>query len=419
MATCPYDVNLAARYVFAGGRFEQFLTGHAQGAVYEYDINSAYPFYATQLPNLARGRWRRGREYEPGKFALYHIYYHAARPDCERMYPLFRRMADQSVCWPYRVEGWYHAPEAELVKDDPDARFIESWVFDEDDPTDRPFSFLADYYHNRKAADKAGSVAAYTFKILINAIYGQLAQRSGWDRKKRKAPRSHQLEWAGYITSGCRAAVYRAAVQAGEKLVSINTDSVQTLAPLHLDTGPSLGQWKDSEWQDGIFWQSGIYALRESLGYDDSLGYGWDKAKTRGIPRGAYSVDDLLECLRTGEPLRLDKKVFVTYGLADNGRMDKLNTWVTEPHEFVMGGSGKRQHYAGPKGVYCKNHCDHLHRLTMLNLQWSPEGECMSVRHWLPWLDPPDRDKQVMSDLMLFDLDNLDDDDDWMIGLRA
>lgn len=414
MAEGPPQVKRAARYAFAGGRFEQFLAGHAQAAVFEADINSAYPYYATLLPNLARGKWRYTRTYEAGTFGLWHIRYEAEY-DRERPYPLFRRLKDQSICWPHRVEGWYHTPEAELVVNDPAARFLEGWVFDEDNPADRPFAWLTEYYRRRKVADRAGSIAAYTFKILINAVFGQLAQRTGWDRKRRQPPRSHQLEWAGFITSSCRAAVHKAAMQCGEKLVSINTDSVQALAPLDfLDVGSELGQWKLSEYEDGIFWQSGIYSLREPLGYAESLGYGWSKAKTRGIPKGSYTPEDMLECLATGEPLRLRKKVFVTYGLADSGRWDELNTWVDEPHEFKMGGSGTRRHNLGIKGAYCREICTNLHRLTQVVMEVHIEESMMSEPHWLPWLGPAPDNKLTMDDLMLFDANHLEWDDQWV-----
>jgi hypothetical protein len=414
MAVSPSPVRIAARYAFAGGRFEQFIAGHANTTVYEGDINSAYPYYATMLPNLARGKWRKTKVFEPGKFGVYHISYEA-EPDSERIYPLFRRMRDYSICWPHRVEGWYWTPEAELVVNDSDAKFKEGWIFDEEDSKDRPFAFLADYYRRRKAADKGGSIAAYTFKILINAIFGQLAQRAGWDRKKKLPPKSHQLEWAGYITSSCRAAVYRAAIACGRNLVSINTDSVQSLAPLAwLDKGSELGQWKVTQYEDGIFWQSGIYSLREHLGYPEELGYGWTKAKTRGIPKGTYTPEELLECLATNTNLKLNKKVFVTYGLADNGRWEELNTWAYEPHEFLMGGSGKRKHNVGLNGLYCEERCSgQLHRLT----QWNPEivyESAMSQKHYLPWLDGEDPTINLFDDLTLFDIENLDEEDEWV-----
>lgn len=425
MSECPSPVKQAAQYAFAGGRFELFLCGYAQCPVYEWDINSAYPFYATMLPNLARGHWRRTRHYESGKFAVYNIRYENTDEPFDnrhhRPYPLFRRLENQTVCWPNKVDGWYWAPEAELVADDIHAKFVEGWVFDEDDPNDKPFAWLAEYFHRRKVADKAGSMAGYAFKIIINAIYGQLAQRAGWDKKNNRPPKSHQLEWAGFITSGCRAAVYRAALAAGDKLISINTDSIQALAPIDdvLNIGSELGQWKPTVYEEGIFWQSGIYCLREELGYDKKLGYGWTKSKTRGIPKNSYEAEDLLRCMENDEPLRLDKKVFVTYGLADNGRWDERNTWAIEPHEFVMGGSGKRYHYKGMPSsqLNCKTWCPSpLHVCIQHPMEIDDDNK--SKRHYLPWKDGPDAIKTMIDDIMLYDADALDFDDEWVLSYQ-
>lgn len=406
MAVTPVDVRLAAQYAFAGGRFEPFQAGHIQGKVYNADIHSAYPAFATQLPNLARGKWRRTRHYEPGKFGVYHIRYNA-KPNNSRCFPLFRRLANGSVVWPHQTEGWYWQPEAELVKDDPDAKILEGWVFDEDNVNDRPFAWLAEYYYKRKRLKDAGSEAEYTFKIIINAVYGQLAQRAGWNRKNRTAPKSHQLEWAGYITSACRAAVYTAAIRCGEKLVSIDTDGIYATAPITgIDVGPNLGQWETAEYEDGIFWQSGIYCLKTENG--------WVKARSRGIRKGSYDDTDLITALYFDEPLKLNRRVFVTYGLADQIGWDKHNTWIDEPHEYVMGGNGKRFHAERA----CKNYCQPpMHRL----VQWSPmygvhaDSDPWSVRHKLPWIEPRETNQNVIQDFEFFDANHLADDDLWVL----
>lgn len=428
MAKCPTEVRLAARYAFIGGRFEPVMVGLIPGPIYEADINSAYPYYAMQLPNLAKGKWRHGKAYEPGKFALYNIRYDAPY-DPVSIYPLPRRYKDHSVGWVNKVEGWYWGPEAELVADDPNAIFLGSLVFDEDNPNDRPFTFLGEYYLKRKQADARGDILGYPFKIIINAIFGQLAQRAGWDRKNRLAPRSHQLEWAGYITSACRAAVYKAAVQCGDKLISINTDSVQARCPLDfLEHGSAIGQWGMEEYSEGIVWQSGIYYLREELGYDPALGYGWVKAKTRGIPRGAYTPEQLIEAVRTQEPLTIVKHNFYPYTLADNSGWDKLNTWIDEPTEYYMGGNGKRSHLLkdAPTSQWCDHHCEGLmHRLRLTpavrlaDVNWESDTplsdmDSLSVPHYLPWLDGPDSIKGMMQDLEIWDLEALDPDEEWV-----
>jgi hypothetical protein len=378
MAVTPDAVSRAARSAFAGGRFELKLAGHFKGKIWNYDIHSAYPHFATMLPNLARGRWRHTSHLESGKFAVYRIRYEATDPDAFRLYPLFRRLSNTGVAWPYRTTGWYWGPEAELVAGDNDATILEGWVFDEDDPTDRPFAFLAEYYDRRRRLKQAGMAAEYTLKLIINAIYGQLAQRVGWNRKNGTAPKTHQLEWAGYITSACRAAVYVAGISAGDKLISIDTDGIYSLAPIEdLDLGDGLGQWELSEYDDGIFWQSGVYCLK--------TGDNWIKAKARGIPKGTYTAEDLLVRVKTREPLRVWKNVFIGYGMADNGQWDKRNTWERKEHEFVFGGTGKRSHVGrfGGCNAYCR---DDVHALGAIQLLYGPDGDPESEPHYLPWL---------------------------------
>jgi hypothetical protein len=379
MADSPEPVSRAARSAFAGGRFELKWAGHFNGRIYNYDIHSAYPYFATFLPNLARGTWRRTSVYESGRFAVWRIRYEASEPDSFRLYPLFRRLPNTGVAWPYRVTGWYWAPEAALVADDPDATIIEGWVFDEDDVTDRPFSFLTEYYNRRRILKNNKQASEYTFKLIINAIYGQLAQRVGWNRRDGKPPRTHQLEWAGYITSACRAAVYTAGCQAGDKLISIDTDGIYSLAPIEsLNIGDNLGDWELCEYDDGVFWQSGVYCLKD--------GNDWKKARARGIPKGTYDADDLLERVTTREPFKVFKNVFIGYGMADNGQWGKRNTWERKEHEFVFGGSGKRSHIGrfGRCNVHC--HGD-VHALGALQNVYGPDGNPESEPHYLPWLD--------------------------------
>lgn len=408
MAKCPARVRYAARLAYGGGRFDQYIIGEINETIYEADINSAYPFYATFLPNLSRGTWRNGRKFESGKFGLYHIVYSSGKPDLSRCYPLFRRYGNYTIRYPHRVDSWYWAPEAELVKDDPNAEFVESLIFDELDPSDKPFAFLADYFKRRKLLDSTGNIAGYAYKILINAMYGQLAQRAGWDKKKRTPPRSHQLEWAGYITSACRAAVYKAAIAVGDKLISINTDSIQALCPLDdiVDTGNELGQWKTSQYLGGMFWQAGIYTLQEDLGYPAELDYGWTKAKTRGIPRGQYGIDALRESIQTLKPLTLVRKMFITYALATMGGWDKLNTWNKEEHEYHFGGSdGKRTHYVGRCGRGCRDLPENQHR-TIGNFMLDLDTD-RSTPHYLPWIDGKSEIKEEI-DLYMIDLNELD-----------
>lgn len=406
MAESPTDVKLAAMYAFAGGRFEMVRGGWYDSTIYNADLRSAYPHFARYLPNLARGKWRYTHRYESGKFGVYHIDYHARNRNSGRIYPLFRRLDDGTVTWCADTEGWYWAPEAELVHDDKDATIEEGWVFDEDDETDRPFAWIEEYFRKREFLKSIGSAAEFTFKLIINSVYGQLAQRTGWDKRNRKPPRYHQLEWAGYITSSCRAELYKLARTCGETLVSIDTDGVyaSSVLPVHPTTG--LGGWEVSTYTSGVFWQSGIYSLRDDTD--------WTKTKSRGIPKGDFSGEYLRSLVleSIAKPLILSKNVFNGFRACITGRFDELNTWSEQTIEYKFGGDGKRYHNEYRCPDHCPNRDKGMHEFTLM-----PVRPGMSKPHSLPWVGaqlPGRLDHEMM---VAFDRNDLDEDDRWVLSL--
>jgi hypothetical protein len=388
----PSHIADAARFAFIAGRFEAVLGGRV-GHVYSADINSAYPYYCSQLPNMANGEWRQVQNYEAGKFGIYRIAYRAIGHNAYRLHPLPYRDHRGNITWPDRVTGWYWNPEADLIFNNPDiwpgeARLLEGWVFDEHDPTDRPFKWIVDYYNQRRDLKDAGDPSEKVLKLIINSIYGQLAQRTGWDKKKRRAPKNHKLELAGWITSSCRAAVFHVGTRCGSDLVSIDTDGVYSRAPFEwLQHSKELGQWELEEYEDSVFWQSGIYGLK-------SEGE-WKKARSRGLPRATFSVESLLVAVETLGQLKLKKKVFVGYSVAlqrnVTERDSALNTWEEIDYDLTFGGKGKRLHIRGrnKEGIWvdrCAQICpgNGTHVLARRpNMELHPE----SRQHHLPWLD--------------------------------
>lgn len=351
MASCPPSVQKAAKYAYFGGRFEQIIVGHVQRSVYLADINSAYPHACTFLPNLVKGHWERANNFVADTFSVWHVSYDGPKGKgaCYVPHPLPFRDATGGVSFPNRVSGWFWEPEVHALLDSPMAEYLTihgGHVFKEDNPADRPFQFIEFYYNKRRALKSAGDAAEYTLKLIINSIYGQLAQRVGWDEIRGTAPKSFQLEWAGYITSHCRARVWVAAFSAGTSVVSIDTDGVTSLEPWPMENSNRLGDWEIKSYQDGVFWASGIYALCDVDG--------WATPKSRGVDKnipGAFKAIDaeiLLEHCRTKEPLRLSRHMFNGYAIALQSKdfQSVLNTWTDDPIEIGFGGGkgSKRYH---------------------------------------------------------------------------
>lgn len=248
----PEEVLDAAQYAYAGGRFEHFLMGRYVGRVFESDIHSAYPEAASKLPSLTQGYWEHVRQFEPGTFGVWAVDYRSPDGDTSnRPQPLFCRSEQGSVSYPRKVSGWYWTPEAELV-----ASFVrEGWVF-RSTSTSRPFAFVEQLYDQRRVFKDQGSSTERAIKLILNSLYGKLAQTVGG---KDGPPAHHQLEYAGYITSYTRAKIYKAMMQNPQTIIAAETDAVFSTEPLDLDYGEGLGQWELKEYDSIVYLQSGFY----------------------------------------------------------------------------------------------------------------------------------------------------------------
>lgn len=404
----PKEVQHAIRSAYAGGRFTPSRCGYYDGPVYTADLNSAYVYACSLLPRMDRGKWQRrspdslDRENLP-RFGVYKIAFDAGskwraesrkRGIPEPPYPLFHRGKNGVLSWPDSCEGWYWTPEAQLVSNSSSARILEAWIFSDDTPG--PFQFVNDYYRRRVILQNLNSPAEKAYKWAMAAMYGAFARRVGWDQIKRLPPSSHELAWAGWITSWCRAAVYEAAKNAWLKnsLISVDTDGVTATEPFDIEclvngVGDGLGEWKLEEWTGILYWQNGIYWMRDEDGE-------WTEAKTRGVPKGRIVIGKAWEALAKWDQkyqapvISTTKTVFIGYRQALRGQFARWRRWETNPLNLQMGGSagGKSVHYR----PFCRK-CLSDRAGENLNIMHTvsrvPVQHLESEPHKLPWLEPP------------------------------
>jgi DNA polymerase family B len=377
----PDEIIAASRSAYFGGRFEPFVAGFYDGPVYSADINSAYPYSHSRLPDLSSGKWlhqigRPGDSPRNTRMGIYRIRYHA--PYSAKCMPLPHRDPNGSVSFAPATEGWFHAAEASMVYNNPHAEFLEWWQFDDDGSY--PFAWIEDLYEQRLEMQRKGDPTQIAFKLGPNSLYGRVAQRAGWERIGGP-PKWHQLEWAGAITSECRSMVYSVARQAGNALVSIDTDGVLSLRPfgkLPNGSGKKLGQWKVTEYSGVLYVQNGIYWLRDSDG-------NWLPPKSRGIPRKRLEFEKIFPTLQQNRDIVIQQHSFIGFGLALRGRMHDWRKWLDEPREITFGGSGKRIH-ATRMCAACQRGLGYTEALHMLIP--APPKQVESTPHYLPWLDP-------------------------------
>lgn len=414
MGDTPEPVKEASRYAFAGGRFESVKAGYCDGKVYTADINSAYAYAITLLPSIADKEWTHVTDWPENqkvtKYGLYRISYHS--PDNRltatekakvessgKVYPFFRRMDDGTICWPRDVENWYWTPEAQLVEEEKGARITEAWIMEDD--SDRPFEWVAELFARRQKLQKMGHKAEKAYKWLLASMYGQMARRAGW-KKYNGPPPTHQLEWAGFVTSWCRANIYRVARsqwESNHSIISIDTDGVTSTSPFEYRTIPDisrgtwLGEWKLEEY-DGIFaWENGMYWLRK----DGE----WLPPKTRGVPRRQVQFDKAWNAWKNNEHFKITRRTFIGYKRALRGQWYAVRKWVDREYEYEFGGNGKRYHNkrycpqcARPNldeyGFY--GMCPLMDGVAMKSLarnglEKTLESRWLSKPHVLPWLE--------------------------------
>lgn len=392
------EVHAASKIAYAGGRFELFRVGRIQGPVYGLDINSAYPAALAGAPSLGldHGEWvyvENPTEIE--EFGVYRITYNhmgKARPIEFAAMPLFHRDMKGSISFPQVVHGWYWSPEASCAhaigSRYPGAVTIhEGWVWRHDDT--RPFEFLEEMFAERIRLGKK-NVVSMPYKLGPNSMYGKLAQRVGWDEKHKLPPKSHCLPLAGWITSSCRASLYRVMVQMPRhKLVAVETDGIYTtMSPdgLVLDAGDNLGQWGIDSYDEMLYLQNGVYHRRD--------GNTWLPPKARGLDIASVSREVVSQYFRecgAGDFATLTVQMrerFIGLNAAYvRGRgihvKDYLGRWEAGERVMEPGGKGKRAHIT-KVCAECQMGLTAWESPHSLAIRTRSMGE-LSTAHVLPW----------------------------------
>lgn len=287
---CPPDVFHAARIAYSGGHIEAYSVGHTLQPIYHYDINSAYPYIIASLPSLAGGQWMHGTSaVVPQGFTLVRVRFDFKQGN--HFYPLFFRTQHKTILYPRTGEGWYWFPEYQAAAEYAErfgANIFEviEWRHFQPATEQKPFSFVPEYYtqrqewiqqeHDEENAWKYGGEKI--IKLGLNSLYGKMAQQVGG--REGKPPSYFQLEWAGYVTSGVRAMLMRAAMQQMPHIIAIATDGIFATAPLDLPTPEikQLGAWEYKKHEGITMVMPGVYWLHDAGEKIQNYSRGFDKS---------------------------------------------------------------------------------------------------------------------------------------------
>lgn len=284
-----YDASQASYY---GGWFEQFMHGHCD-SVWEYDINSAYPFIISTLPCLHgvdvghNGQYLQSgnntsgwAELPTSTYRLLHCTVSGANP---HIGALPHRTKRGNILRPQLTKGWYWAHEIEAAQRANliDTVEVHEWVAYQPCDCTPPFNpddiGIERMYALRLAAGKE-SPEGKAFKLVYNSAYGKTAQSVG-------TPKYANPFYASLITAGCRTLILDAISThpVGSAAVSmVATDGVYFTSPHpSLTCSNTLGSWTSSQKSNltqlmpGVYWDdSSRERVREGLA---------PKLKSRGV----------------------------------------------------------------------------------------------------------------------------------------
>jgi hypothetical protein len=265
MPTWFYDAALASYY---GGWFEQMVHGHC-GNVWEYDINSAYPYIIASLPCLHshgthNGSYSRGTgpyvETDDKSYTLLYGHFKGSNP---YIGALPYRSKDGRILRPLETQGWYwkHEVDSAIRAGLVDTVEVSEWVTYHPctctppfDPSDIGISRM---YMLRLEAGK-NSPQGKALKLVYNSAYGKTAQSIG-------SPKYSNPVYASLITAGCRTLILDAIASHPDGAASVSmvaTDGVYFLTRHpSLNLSPTeLGAWDETfkpgmtQLMPGVYW---------------------------------------------------------------------------------------------------------------------------------------------------------------------
>lgn len=399
----PSEVNRAAQYAYAGGRFELFRAGHFPHPVYQYDICSAYPSIIAGLPTLNNPSWSQTSSLQRGTFSIYRVRYQyngSVRQEWNVPHPLFYRDLHGHVSYPGMVETWVWEPEAALLDS---SAIIEGYVLH--DTGDRPFTFVEEMYKRRRQWKDNGISAQRALKLALNSLYGKMAQRAGWSEGE-PIPRWHQLEWAGYVTSATRAKLYgaiSALADTPNAILAVETDAIFSSVPFptsepSLVIGKGLGEWEETTYDAITYLQSGVYWAEQNGKVIDKY-RGFDKGTLPHEAAMAY-LTALDKAYASGRDLDSIPNLsgvttrFIGMGLGLHTKA-VWRSWETEPRALRFGGGGKRSHVwrLCPECQQGIPFSESLHSLAII----TPGGR--SQPHSLPWMEGAEASLRALDEL--------------------
>ena len=322
---------------YFGGRFEIFKKGFFDD-LYLYDINSQYPDFIKDLPNMRDGLWKKTLDIPKKQCIAYFL----VKVDIPKDYniptiPINHKGVNKFPCG--IIKKWITWFDLDLIRD-----FIieiyDGYIFIPTHRNYKPFNEGIDYLFKKKQKLKGIKTLDYNLtKLTMNAFYGCFVEiHKNYDKKGNFTLNSGILfnsVYASQITAFGRWSVIKdIPKEKYDNIIAIHTDSIISDIPLdnYLTLNLEIGNWNKEVDGKGIIMNTGMY----------QIGY---LIKTRGIPK-RFIINWLRFCFKNQIYKR---KMFViphmrklSEGLIRDKNLDNVNTIMNDKRSINCNSDSKR-----------------------------------------------------------------------------
>lgn len=280
----------AAQSSYYGGWFEQTIHGHVED-VWEYDINSAYPYIIANLPclhttGIHNGQYLQGNGHSPHtELGNYTLLYGTVQGSNPYIGAAPYRTRQGLISRPHITKGWYWQHEIEAAKNAGliDTVETERWVSFQPCTCTPPFNpksiGIESLYQLRLDFGK-NTPQGKSAKLVYNSAYGKTAQSIG-------TPKYSNPVYASLITAGCRTLILEAIAthpSGAAAVTMVATDGIYFTErhPYLTINRTQLGAWDETfksqltQLMPGVYWDQ---KTREAVGLGEA-----PKLKSRGVP---------------------------------------------------------------------------------------------------------------------------------------
>jgi len=261
----PYDIQDFAWNCYYGGRFEILKRGFI-GTAYLYDINSAYPFVFSNIPDFTKGKWRKSKTLDQNALlGFYKI--ECDIPDCKYIPPFPFKSNDKLIFPSGKFQTFCTLNELKACEKKYYS-ILDSWQYFDDNPFYPYKEFVESIYNKRLQLKNQNNPMQLPLKVILNSIYGKTAQRVRGRIGNLFCPII-----ASTITGTARAMLYDFVIKHGieRETVSFATDSIITTKQIPVNSDEIGSFALENSGSDVYVLQNGIYRFN---GYWKKRGIG-------------------------------------------------------------------------------------------------------------------------------------------------